>query len=81
VCNADLASHPRRRVGSHYATFRDWKFTTADFETIRLAPNDFVYADPPYDVEFTTYSKGGFSWKIRCARPNGSRTTKAQSFS
>jgi DNA adenine methylase len=22
-----------------------------------------VYADPPYDVEFTAYSKGGFSWK------------------
>jgi DNA adenine methylase len=21
-----------------------------------------VYADPPYDVEFTTYSAGGFSW-------------------
>jgi DNA adenine methylase len=22
-----------------------------------------VYADPPYDVEFTTYSPGGFSWE------------------
>jgi DNA adenine methylase len=43
--------------------FRDWKFTDADFETIRLARTDFVYADPPYDVEFTTYSKGGFSWE------------------
>jgi len=43
--------------------FRDWKFTDADFETIRLARNDFVYADPPYDVDFTTYSKGGFSWE------------------
>ena len=21
-----------------------------------------MYADPPYDVEFTTYSKGGFPW-------------------
>jgi DNA adenine methylase len=43
--------------------FQDWKFTHADFETIRLVRNDFVYADPPYDVEFTTYSKGGFSWE------------------
>src|ERR1700682_2310374 len=42
--------------------FQDWKFTHADFETIRLARNDFVYADPPYDVDFTAYSKGGFSW-------------------
>jgi len=24
--------------------------------------DDFVYADPPYDVEFTAYSAGGFSW-------------------
>ena len=23
---------------------------------------DFVYADPPYDVEFTHYSKDGFGW-------------------
>jgi len=23
---------------------------------------DFIYADPPYDVEFTSYSAGGFSW-------------------
>jgi hypothetical protein len=25
--------------------------------------DDFIYADPPYDVEFTTYSAGGFSWE------------------
>ncbi|HCC32292.1 MAG TPA: adenine methyltransferase, partial [Clostridiales bacterium] len=25
--------------------------------------DDFVYADPPYDVEFTQYSKDGFTWK------------------
>jgi DNA adenine methylase len=24
---------------------------------------NFVYADPPYDVEFTQYSKDGFDWK------------------
>ena len=49
--------------------FRDWKFIDADFETIRLARHDFVYADPPYDVEFTTYAKGGFPWddQIRTA--------------
>ena len=25
--------------------------------------DDFIYADPPYDVEFTSYSAGGFSWE------------------
>ena len=49
--------------------FRDWKFTNGDFADIRLQRKDFVYADPPYDVEFTAYSKGGFSWgdQVRAA--------------
>ena len=29
----------------------------------RIKNDDFVYADPPYDVEFTSYSKGGFAWE------------------
>jgi DNA adenine methylase len=43
--------------------FADWTFTNTDFEAIPLEPDDFVYADPPYDVEFTQYAKGGFSWE------------------
>jgi DNA adenine methylase len=39
-----------------------WEFTAGDFAAVPLAPDDFIYADPPYDVEFTTYAKGGFSW-------------------
>ncbi len=45
------------------AVFANWEFTTSDFEQVPLQPDDFVYADPPYDVEFTAYSKGGFGWK------------------
>jgi DNA adenine methylase len=40
----------------------DWEFTIGDFEALELTADDFVYADPPYDVEFTAYSRGGFSW-------------------
>ena len=29
------------------------EFTQTDFERLPLRPDDFVYADPPYDVEFT----------------------------
>jgi DNA adenine methylase len=43
-------------------TFRNWEFSLGQFDAIRLEPDDFVYADPPYDVEFTHYSTGGFSW-------------------
>jgi DNA adenine methylase len=51
-----------RDFTAYQAVFEDWEFTLGDFEAIRLTPSDFVYADPPYDVEFTAYSKGGFSW-------------------
>ena len=49
---------------------RGWRFTCADFESIPLRADDFVYADPPYDVPFTTYAKGGFDWEdqVRAAR-------------
>src|ERR1051325_2850856 len=41
---------------------RRWTFTAADVEAMALEDDDFVYADPPYDVEFTAYASGGFSW-------------------
>jgi DNA adenine methylase len=42
--------------------FADWTLTNVDVEAIPLIRGDFVYADPPYDVEFTQYAKDGFSW-------------------
>ena len=39
-----------------------WQFACLDFEEVEIHPSDFIYADPPYDVEFTTYSAGGFDW-------------------
>jgi DNA adenine methylase len=41
---------------------QDWTFTSTDISLLKLEPDDFIYADPPYDVEFTTYSAGGFIW-------------------
>ena len=43
-------------------TIKKWKFTSGDFAKVKLTKTDFVYADPPYDVEFTSYSKEGFNW-------------------
>ena len=42
--------------------FRGWTFTSGDFEDVELDSKDFVYADPPYDVPFVQYAKGGFGW-------------------
>ena len=52
----------KRDFSSYRLIFRDWEFSTGDFEQVSVAPDDFLYADPPYDVEFRSYSKEGFSW-------------------
>ena len=39
-----------------------WRFTNVDFAELDLRRDDFVYADPPYDVQFRQYDRGGFSW-------------------
>jgi len=49
--------------------FAGWEFTNTPFPEVPLEDDDFVYADPPYDVEFTQYSRGGFGWddQVRAA--------------
>jgi DNA adenine methylase len=42
--------------------FARWTFTSGDMESVPLEHGDFVYADPPYDVEFTHYAKDRFTW-------------------
>jgi len=53
----------QRDFFSYKSQFANWDFENADFDALPLASDDFVYADPPYDVEFTQYSKGGFRWE------------------
>lgn len=53
----------RRDFKSYKPLFANWGFTNSGFDEVSLGPEDFVYADPPYDVEFTQYSKGGFGWE------------------
>lgn len=42
--------------------FLGWSFENRDVEQLHIERGDFIYADPPYDVQFTTYNAGGFSW-------------------
>ena len=53
----------RRDFSSYRDAFARWEFTSRDLEKIPLERGDFIYADPPYDVEFTDYSKEGFTWE------------------
>jgi DNA adenine methylase len=52
-----------RDFSSYRQAFADWGFMSGDFEAISLEKSDFIYADPPYDVEFTSYAKEGFDWE------------------
>jgi DNA adenine methylase len=54
----------------YVSAFADWDFTCVDFEKIPLQHDDFIYADPPYDVQFTSYSKENFDWddQVRLAQ-------------
>lgn len=44
------------------ATLRQWAFENRDFERLKVEAADFIYADPPYDVEFTQYAPENFTW-------------------
>jgi DNA adenine methylase len=52
----------RRDFTAYKPVFSNWEFSNVRFDQVALKPDDFVYADPPYDVEFTQYSKEGFGW-------------------
>lgn len=59
----------RRHFQEYVDGFGRFRFTSLDFEAIPLEKEDFVYADPPYDVPFRQYSRNGFDWdqQVRAA--------------
>ena len=52
-----------RDFGPYAAPLSRWTFTDGDFESMPVSPGDFIYADPPYDVQFRDYASGGFGWE------------------
>lgn len=64
--NVPFGRHKTIRYTNDFSAYRfvldSWEFRNGDFATLHPHPEAFIYADPPYDVEFTTYSAGGFSW-------------------
>ena len=64
--NVPFGQYKTVNYATDFAEYRElfstWYFTNKDVAKLALRPDDFIYADPPYDVEFTTYSAGGFSW-------------------
>lgn len=64
--NVPFGTHKSIAYATSFARFKlifeNWGFTNRDIGALQIEADDFIYADPPYDVEFTTYSAGGFSW-------------------
>ncbi|MBI3948644.1 MAG: Dam family site-specific DNA-(adenine-N6)-methyltransferase [Armatimonadetes bacterium] len=56
------AIHYTRDFRAYAPILADWRFEQGDFAATALQPDDFIYADPPYDVEFTRYSQEDFRW-------------------
>jgi len=52
----------RSDFSAYVELFSRFEFVNVDFESLPLEGDDFVYADPPYDVDFRQYSKDGFGW-------------------
>jgi DNA adenine methylase len=65
--NVPFGRYERIGYKRDFLAYRDmfaaWTFTSTDVEVVPLDPQDFVYADPPYDVEFTQYAQARFTWE------------------
>jgi len=64
--NVPFGRYARIRYASDFPAYRDtlgrWAFISVDLEAVPLDDHDFIYADPPYDVEFTQYARARFTW-------------------
>ncbi len=65
--NVPFGRYARIRYTRDFSPYRQvlagWTFLSGDVEALPLRAGDFVYADPPYDVQFTQYAKSGFTWR------------------
>jgi DNA adenine methylase len=71
--NVPFGSYDRIAYTRDFRPYADrllgWTFSDVDFEELSVDRSDFIYADPPYDVEFRAYARAGFSWddQVRAA--------------
>ncbi len=64
--NVPFGRYKRINYTKNFSAYREifggWEFRCEDFASLPIEPGDFIYADPPYDVQFTQYAKEDFSW-------------------
>jgi DNA adenine methylase len=64
--NSPFGRHKNVELRRDFHIYKDalagWELYYGDFSTLPLQADDFVYADPPYDVEFTQFTPKDFTW-------------------
>lgn len=64
--NVPFGQHPTIKYRNNFSEYENifnvWKITHGDFSSLKLSGEEFIYADPPYDVEFTRYNAQDFVW-------------------
>lgn len=64
--NVPFGQHRSIRYKTDFLEYKpilkNWDLSQGDFETLPIKKGDFLYADPPYDVEFTRYHQDDFTW-------------------
>lgn len=65
--NVPFGKHKNPDIRRSFLPYMDalngWELFFGDFATLPLEPTDFVYVDPPYDVEFTQFTPKDFTWE------------------
>jgi len=65
--NVPFGRYARIRYTRDFTPYRtvlaNWEFRHGDLEHVPVDHDDFIYADPPYDVPFTSYSASPFTWE------------------
>lgn len=64
--NAAYGKYKDLRYKTEFEEYKDamrgWVILHGDFQNIQLEPDDFIYADPPYDDVFTKFTPEDFGW-------------------
>jgi DNA adenine methylase len=66
IFNVPFGQHRHIQYRTDFLDYRgilaQWDFECQDFESLALKGDETIYADPPYDVEFTQYYANRFEW-------------------
>lgn len=65
--NVPFGQHKSIRYKTDFLEYKDtlkqWDIKHRDFEKLKLQGDEFLYIDPPYDVQFTRYQAKDFKWE------------------